>query len=62
MKLCRSCRSVMIGPEAPRSFPRIERLLKHHGFVPQTVEAVALSLGPMCQKCIKAWAEELDSK
>jgi hypothetical protein len=52
----------MIGPEAPRSFPRIERLLKHHGFVPQTVEAVALSLGPMCQKCIKAWAEELDSK
>jgi len=62
MKLCRSCHLIMIGLAAPRSFPRIERLLRYHGFVPQTVEAVALSLGPMCDKCIKAWAKELGSR
>ena len=49
----------MNGAEAPKSFSRIERLLRYHGFVPKMVENVATSLGPMCEKCIKDWAKEL---
>jgi hypothetical protein len=52
----------MIGGDGPKSLSRIVRLLRHHGFVPQTIDAVAVSVGPMCDKCIKAWAKELDSK
>lgn len=62
MKLCRCCHMVMIAGDAPKSFPRIERLLRHHGFVPQMVENVAVSLGPMCDKCIKDWAKKLGSQ
>ena len=61
MKTCKSCHSVMIGGSGPQSFPRIERLLKFHGFVPAMVEQVAVTLGPMCDKCLKAWAKELRS-
>ena len=49
----------MTGTEAPKSFPRIERLLRYHGFVPKMVENVASTLGPMCESCLKVWAKEL---
>jgi hypothetical protein len=54
MQLCKTCGSLMIGREAPRSFPRLKRLLRHHGAFPETVAVVAESLGPMCDKCLKA--------
>jgi hypothetical protein len=61
MKLCKTCRTVMIGATAPQSFHHIERLLRFHGFVPKTIHDVATSLGPMCEKCLKDWAKELSS-
>ena len=61
MKLCKTCRTVMIGTAAPQSFQHIERLLRFHGFVPKTIHDVATSLGPMCEKCLKDWAKELSS-
>jgi hypothetical protein len=61
MKMCKTCRTVMIGATAPQSFHHIERLLKFHGFVPKTIHDVATSLGPMCEKCLKDWAKELSS-
>lgn len=54
MQLCKTCRSLMIGQEAVRSFPLLKKLLRHHGAVPETVAVVAESLGPMCNKCLKA--------
>jgi hypothetical protein len=61
MKQCKSCRSLMIGGAISQSFDNLERLLKFQGFAPQTVHDVAASLGPMCDKCLKAWAKELNS-
>ena len=53
MKLCKTCRALMIGDEAPRSMRRLRRLLRNHGAFLETVDTVALSLGPMCDRCIK---------
>jgi hypothetical protein len=61
MKHCRSCHSAMRGESAHASIPRLERLLKRHGVVPRMIESVAVSLGPMCEKCLKDWAKELSS-
>ena len=61
MKLCKSCRAVMIGETATQSFPNLERLLRLHRFVPSMIHDVAVSLGPMCEKCLKAWTKELGS-
>jgi hypothetical protein len=54
MQLCKTCRSLMIGQEAAEWLPRLKHLLRHHGAVPETQAAVAESLGPMCDKCLKA--------
>jgi hypothetical protein len=54
MQLCKSCRSLMIGEEAPSSFRRLKQLLERHGAAPETLAAVMESLGPMCDKCLKA--------
>lgn len=59
MKICKSCRGVIIGEAANQSFPILERLMKLHGFTPETIPDVALTLGPMCGKCLKAWSNEL---
>jgi len=61
MKICKTCRSLVIGEAASQSFPNLEKLLKFHGFTPKTIPDVALSLGPMCEKCLKAWSKELTS-
>ncbi len=61
MKHCRCCHSAMRGETAQSSIPRLERLLKRHGVVPRMIESVAVSLGPMCEKCLKDWAKELSS-
>jgi hypothetical protein len=44
----------MIGQEADEWLPRLKHLLKHHGAVAETLAVVAESLGPMCEKCLKA--------
>ncbi len=54
MKICKACGSLIIGQESANSLPRLKRLLRHHGAVPETVSVVADSLGPMCDKCLKA--------
>lgn len=54
MQLCKTCRSLMIGQEAAKSIPLLKSLLRHHGAVPETIAVVAESLGPMCDKCLKA--------
>jgi len=61
MKVCKSCRGVMIGDAAIQSSHNLEKLLKSHGFVAKTIPDVATSLGPMCEKCLKHWAKELRS-
>jgi hypothetical protein len=53
MQVCKSCHSLMIGQEATEWRPRLTQLLRHHGAVPETQAAVADSLGPMCDKCLK---------
>jgi hypothetical protein len=52
MKICKTCRSLMIGQEATAWLPRLKRLLRHHGAVPETITVVAETLGPMCDKCL----------
>jgi hypothetical protein len=54
MRLCNTCRRLMIGQEAAEWLPRLERLLRRHGAVPATLTVVAESLGPMCDKCLRA--------
>ena len=44
----------MIGNEAVEWLPRLERLLRHHGALAETLTVVAESLGPMCVKCLSA--------
>ena len=45
MQLCKTCNSLMIGSEAPRSLLRIRRMLKRHGAARGSVAAVAESIG-----------------
>jgi hypothetical protein len=54
MKICKTCRRLIIGHESANSLPRLKRLLRYHGAVPETIAIVAESLGPMCDKCLKA--------
>jgi hypothetical protein len=61
MKQCKSCRSIMIGGAASQSSQNLERLLKSQGFAHKTIHDVAASLGPMCDKCLKAWTKDLNS-
>jgi hypothetical protein len=61
MKKCKSCCALMVGEAASKSVHRLETLLKFQGFVPATIHDVAVSLGPMCDKCLKAWGKELSS-
>jgi hypothetical protein len=44
----------MIGREAAEWLPRLKRVLRDHGAVPETLAVVAESLGPLCDKCLKA--------
>lgn len=53
MQLCKTCRALMIGQDASRSIPRLKRLLRTHGANPETLVAVAESLGPICDKCLR---------
>jgi hypothetical protein len=59
MKLCTTCRSLMIGEASKQSIPNLEKLLKFHGFTPKTIPDVARSMGPMCEKCLANWSQEL---
>ena len=59
MQLCNVCHSLMIGQEASGWLPRLKRLLRHHGAVPETLTVVAESLGPMCDKCLKAMDQSI---
>ena len=61
MQLCKTCNSLMIGREAPRSFLRIRRLLRRYGAARGSVAAVAESIGPMCDGCLVAMDETLNS-
>lgn len=62
MQLCKSCRSLMMGQEAAEWLPRLERLLQHHGAVPETLAVVVESLGPMCDKCLKAMDKSIKER
>jgi hypothetical protein len=61
MQLCKTCNSLMIGSEAPRSLLRIRRMLKRHGAARGSVSAVAESIGPMCDCCLQAMDESLSN-
>ena len=61
MKPCKTCRLELDAGAARQSIPNIEKLLHFHGFTPKMIHDVAVSLGPMCEKCLKAWAKELRS-
>jgi|GEM_PF-4964684 len=61
MQLCKTCHSLMIGREAPKSFLRIRRMLRSHGAVRETVAAVAESIGPMCENCLQAMDDSLNN-
>ena len=59
MKLCKCCRTLMIGDDANHWLQNLKKLMKLHGFVTKTIPDVALSLGPMCNKCQQIWFKEL---
>jgi hypothetical protein len=61
MKQCKCCRSLLIGKDASAPLQNLEKLLKRQGFMPNTIHDVAASLGPMCEKCLKAWEKDLCS-
>jgi hypothetical protein len=49
----------MIGHEAKKWLPRLKYVLKHHGAARETLAVVAESLGPMCDKCLKAMEKSI---
>ena len=59
MKPCKTCRLTLDEGVASKSIPNIEKLLNFHGFAPKMIHDVAVSLGPMCDKCLKTWSKEL---
>ena len=59
MKLCRTCRSLIIGEASTQSMPNLEKLLKVHGFTPRTIPDVAPTTGPMCERSLENWSREL---
>jgi hypothetical protein len=59
MKPCKSCRLALNAGAASQSFSNIEKLLRLHGFAPKMIHDVAVSLGPLCEKCLRTWAKEL---
>jgi hypothetical protein len=61
MKPCKSCRLEMDRGAATQSVHNLEKLLKVHGFAAKMIHDVAVSLGPLCEKCLKNWAKELRS-
>lgn len=61
MKTCKTCRLALNDGAASQSFPNIEKLLRLHEFAPKMIHDVAVSLGPMCEKCLKDWAKDLRS-
>ena len=61
MKPCKSCRLTLDAGAATQSFHDLKDLLTFEGFMPQTIHDVAISLAPMCDKCLKAWATDLGS-
>ena len=61
MKPCKTCRLELDAGYASQSIPNIEKLLRLHDFAPKMIHDVAVSLGPMCEKCLKAWAKDLNS-
>jgi hypothetical protein len=61
LRLCKCCGVLMIGHDASDCVENLKKLLAFHGFVPKTIPDVALSLGPMCDKCQKAWSKDLTS-
>jgi hypothetical protein len=61
MKPCKTCRLALDAGVASQSIPNIEKLLRFHEFAPKMIHDVAVSLGPMCDKCLKAWAKDLSS-
>jgi hypothetical protein len=61
MKSCKSCRLSLDAAAAMQSFHNLEKLLMFEGFAPQTIHDVAISLSPMCDKCLNDWAKELRS-
>lgn len=54
MKICKTCHLLIIGQESADSFPRLERLLRKHGAAPETIAVMTESLGPLCDKCLRA--------
>jgi hypothetical protein len=51
----------MIGREAPKLFSRLRRMLRSHGAFKQLIGAVAQSLGPRCDKCIRDVGQALEA-
>ena len=61
MQLCKTCNLLMIGSEPTRSLLRIRRMLKRHGAARGSVAAVAESIGPMCNSCLRAMDDSLSN-
>ena len=61
MKPCKTCRLTLDEGIARQSIPNVEKLLGLNGFSAKMIHDVAVSLGPMCEKCLKTWAKELRS-
>ena len=49
----------MLGHEANEWIPRLKHLLRHHGAAVETLTVVAETLGPMCDKCLKAMDQSI---
>jgi hypothetical protein len=62
MKPCKCCRSLMTDGAVAQSYRNLEKLLTLDGFVPKTIHDVVASVGPLCEKCLQAWAKDLRSK
>ena len=52
---------VNVAVQVGDSVVKGQKLLMLEGFVPKTIHDVAVSLSPLCEKCLKKWAQELRS-
>jgi len=62
MKLCKCCRSLMIGHDASQWHENLSKLMSFHGFRAKTIPDIANSLGPMCIECQKVWSKQLTAR
>jgi hypothetical protein len=53
------CLTPIIGEAADMAFAKLVLLMDSHGLDPEGIPDEARAIGPLCEKCLAKWADEL---